>query len=391
MPGRPRGSPSRTPSDEPRPNASLDRRPPPGTPSIALVAADRRRATRSSGRAASAASPRRSWRPASGRRCTSTTSTSSSARSAALRAVLPPVVDLAYAVKANPALAVVAHLGRLGTRRRRRLGRRAGDGAPGRHRPGPDRHDRPGQARRRAAGGRRPPAIRAVTVESPGELGAARGDRRRGRPPRAGDAARRGDRGRPARTGPARRRRRRRQVRDGRRPTWSPRRDAPRDRPHLELLGLHAFGASNVLDAAALVDHVAATVRAARQLAALAGTTVRLVDAGGGLGIPYEAHEESLDLARLRPWRHRDRGRLAGRPAPRRRAAAARARALPRRAGRRVRRARRRPQDASTARRSSSSTAASTTCCGRPSSARSTGSGAVRTGRIGLERRGSDR
>ena len=33
---------------------------------------------------------------------------------AALRAVLPPVVELAYAVKANPALAVVAHLGRLG-------------------------------------------------------------------------------------------------------------------------------------------------------------------------------------------------------------------------------------------------------------------------------------
>ena len=33
---------------------------------------------------------------------------------AALPAVLPPVVDLAYAVKANPALAVVAHLGRLG-------------------------------------------------------------------------------------------------------------------------------------------------------------------------------------------------------------------------------------------------------------------------------------
>ena len=33
---------------------------------------------------------------------------------AALRAVLPPVVELAYAVKANPALAIVAHLGRLG-------------------------------------------------------------------------------------------------------------------------------------------------------------------------------------------------------------------------------------------------------------------------------------
>ena len=34
---------------------------------------------------------------------------------AALAAVLPARVDLAYAVKANPALAVVAHLGRLGT------------------------------------------------------------------------------------------------------------------------------------------------------------------------------------------------------------------------------------------------------------------------------------
>ena len=67
----------------------------------------------------------------------------------------------------------------------------------------------------------------------------------------------------------------------------------------LELLGLHAFGASNVLDASALVDHVGATVRTARELARLTGTTIRLVDAGGGLGIPYEPHEESLDLVRL--------------------------------------------------------------------------------------------
>ena len=69
--------------------------------------------------------------------------------------------------------------------------------------------------------------------------------------------------------------------------------------PHLELLGLHAFGASNVLDAAALVEHVAATVRAARRLAMAAGVALRLVDAGGGLGIPYEPHEASLDLVRL--------------------------------------------------------------------------------------------
>jgi diaminopimelate decarboxylase len=69
--------------------------------------------------------------------------------------------------------------------------------------------------------------------------------------------------------------------------------------PHLDALGLHAFGASNVLDASALVDHVAATVRAARKLAIATGMRLRVVDAGGGLGIPYETHEESLDLVRL--------------------------------------------------------------------------------------------
>src|SRR6185503_1564269 len=69
--------------------------------------------------------------------------------------------------------------------------------------------------------------------------------------------------------------------------------------PHLELLGLHAFGASNVLDASAIVEHVRATAQTAAELGRIAGLPVRLVDAGGGLGIPYEAHEESLDLVGL--------------------------------------------------------------------------------------------
>jgi len=65
---------------------------------------------------------------------------------------------------------------------------------------------------------------------------------------------------------------------------------------HLEMLGLHAFGASNVLDAAAIVDHVDSTMRAAAALARRVGFPLRLVDAGGGLGIPYEPHEAPLDL-----------------------------------------------------------------------------------------------
>jgi diaminopimelate decarboxylase len=65
---------------------------------------------------------------------------------------------------------------------------------------------------------------------------------------------------------------------------------------HVDLLGLHAFGASNVTDAAALVAHVADTMALARRVAATTGLPLRLVDVGGGLGIPYEVGDESLDL-----------------------------------------------------------------------------------------------
>jgi diaminopimelate decarboxylase len=69
--------------------------------------------------------------------------------------------------------------------------------------------------------------------------------------------------------------------------------------PWLDLQGLHAFGASNLLDAAALASHAEATVDAAIELAREAGFQLRVVDAGGGLGIPYEVHEDALDLRRL--------------------------------------------------------------------------------------------
>jgi len=214
-----------------------------------------------------------------------------------LRAVLPAVVDLAYAVKANPALAVVAHLGRLG------LGADVASGGelatairagidPGRIvMTGPGKRDEE-LAAAVAAG------IRAVTVESPGEL--ARLERIAEESGRRVPVLLRA-----AVTEDARLERVRLVGDDGAGKFGMDARDLvatarhAAGSAHLELLGLHAFGASNVLDASALVDHVAATARAAAQLARLAGTTVRLVDAGGGLGIPYETHEESLDLVRL--------------------------------------------------------------------------------------------
>ena len=216
---------------------------------------------------------------------------------AALRSVLPAAAELAYAVKANPALAVVAHLGRFGLGADVASGGeletviRAGFAADRIVMTGPGKRD--AELRAAVMAG-----VRAITVESPGELArldAIAAAARRRQPVMLRAAVSEGDRLERVRL-----------VGDdgagkfgmdaadllssARRATAS---------PHLELLGLHAFGASNVLDAGDLVDHVAATAATARRVAGAAGTQLRLVDAGGGLGIPYEPHQESLDLVRL--------------------------------------------------------------------------------------------
>ena len=214
-----------------------------------------------------------------------------------LRAVLPGRSDLAYAVKANPALAVVAFLGRLG------LGADVASGGElataVRAGIDPDKIVMTGPGKREEELNDAVQAgIRAVTVESLGELT---------RLERVARAARRRQpvvlRAAVAET--ARLERVRLVGDDGAGKFGMDAADlvdaarlAARSR-HVELLGLHAFGASNVLEASALVAHVATTARAARELARLTGTNVSIIDAGGGLGIPYEPHEESLDLVGL--------------------------------------------------------------------------------------------
>ena len=212
-----------------------------------------------------------------------------------LRGVLPDRFELAYAVKANPALAVVAHLGSLGlgadvaSGGELALVRRAGIDAANVVFTGPGKRDDELAAAVDAG-------LRAVTVESPGELArleaisAARGRRTPvllrmalgvGSPPEAvrivGDAGA-GKFGMDAEALGA----------CALRAAHS---------PHLELLGLHAFGASNVLDARALAEHAATTMSAARDVAVATGIELRLIDMGGGLGIPYAAGTRSLDLA----------------------------------------------------------------------------------------------
>lgn len=62
------------------------------------------------------------------------------------------------------------------------------------------------------------------------------------------------------------------------------------------LRGFHAFGASNVREAGVLVQTAADLARRAEQLAGRHGLTIELLDAGGGLGIPYADDEAPLDL-----------------------------------------------------------------------------------------------
>ena len=65
------------------------------------------------------------------------------------------------------------------------------------------------------------------------------------------------------------------------------------------LRGFHAFGASNVREAAVLVEGAVELARRAERIAARHDLELELLDAGGGLGIPYAADEDPLDIAAL--------------------------------------------------------------------------------------------
>jgi diaminopimelate decarboxylase len=234
---------------------------------------------------------------------------------AALRAALPGAFDLAYAVKANPNLAVLRHLAGLG------LGADVASGGELRHVlragfdagqvvfTGPGKRDEELAAAVEAG-------VRVVTVESPGEL------RRLARI--AEGLGRRQPILLRAAVSEAARLERVRLVGDDGAGKFGM--DAADLRmtaaeavasPWLEPMGLHAFGASNVLDAGSLAVHVEATVDTALELAAGAGFPLRLVDAGGGLGIPYETHEDGLDVRGLGARLKALAGRMADDPATR--------------------------------------------------------------------------
>ena len=218
-------------------------------------------------------------------------------RVAALRAIMPPRFRLAYATKANPALAVVSHMVRLGlgadiaSAGELELVLRAGIDPALVAMTGPGKRDEE-LAAAVAAG------VGMITVESPAELrrlegiAAAAGKRQpillrlavaedaRLETVRLIGGAGGGKFGMDLDT-----------LTEA---AWY-----SAASQSVALLGVHAFGASNLLDAERLAGHVTELAAIGRHIAVAADAPLKVVDAGGGLGIPYGDKERPLDLALL--------------------------------------------------------------------------------------------
>ena len=65
---------------------------------------------------------------------------------------------------------------------------------------------------------------------------------------------------------------------------------------NIDLVGVHIYGGTQILDAQALVQQWRHAIDIASRTARLIGTPLATIDLGGGLGVPYYAGEEQLDL-----------------------------------------------------------------------------------------------
>jgi diaminopimelate decarboxylase len=70
--------------------------------------------------------------------------------------------------------------------------------------------------------------------------------------------------------------------------------------PQLDLCGIHLFTGTQILDASILIGQYRHGLGLARRVAKRLGHPLRTIDFGGGLGIPYFAHEHELNLDSLR-------------------------------------------------------------------------------------------
>ncbi|EYR77441.1 type III PLP-dependent enzyme [Shinella sp. DD12] len=66
--------------------------------------------------------------------------------------------------------------------------------------------------------------------------------------------------------------------------------------PNIELVGIHVYGGTQILDAAALIESWRHAVTLAARVARTSGRPLATIDLGGGLGIPYYDGDRPLDL-----------------------------------------------------------------------------------------------
>jgi diaminopimelate decarboxylase len=71
---------------------------------------------------------------------------------------------------------------------------------------------------------------------------------------------------------------------------------------HLDLVGIHLFAGTQILDAAMLAEQWRHGLAIAGRVAHRLGRPLATIDLGGGLGIPYFAGEAPLDLAALKAF-----------------------------------------------------------------------------------------
>jgi diaminopimelate decarboxylase len=74
---------------------------------------------------------------------------------------------------------------------------------------------------------------------------------------------------------------------------------------NLDVLGIHVYMGTRLLDAGVVVENTARILELAGSLADRLGLDLRLVDVGGGLGVPYFDGEADLDLGALVPGLNR--------------------------------------------------------------------------------------
>ena len=68
---------------------------------------------------------------------------------------------------------------------------------------------------------------------------------------------------------------------------------------HIDLVGIHIYGGTQILDADMLVSQWRHAIALAARMADMLGKPLETIDLGGGLGIPYFAGETPLDLAKV--------------------------------------------------------------------------------------------